>query len=414
MLDEGELGAYLRQATSSLFRLETLAVYDVPIDRGDFPRYLAGEAGPDMERKGRWLDFLRQQRAQGIVRHRVRVLRPPLSDYDRYACEWGYAFNVPAGDDTRVLDLAERPLSADLLDHDFWLVDHERPVRMHYDDAGRFHGATVVDPAELGYYQAARDATWHAAEPFDTWWARHPEYHRAAGVGQIEAARRAGTSQNKVSRVENGKGLLTVDEAAALLTVYGVHAVERRRIMTLVEAARAGHIDSRVILQRGAHHFQERIRQLDEQSKLVRSYAPTAVLGILQTRAYAQVVFTQRMTEEQAAPSIASRMERHRILDDPNRQWVLLQAEGALRWNLGGSAVMTEQIERISAAIDRPNVRLGIIPWQTPARVHGFHLYDHRAVVVGTRSGTAIIGEQDVPDYEALFSEVENLATLGR
>ncbi|MGH4017615.1 MAG: Scr1 family TA system antitoxin-like transcriptional regulator [Gemmatimonadales bacterium] len=165
---------------------------------------------------------------------------------------------------------------------------------------------------------------------------------RVAGLGQVEAAKRAGTSQNKVSRVENGKGLLTAAEAAALLTVYGVHGEERRRIMTLVETARAGHIDSRVILQRGAHHFQERIRQLDEQSLLVRSFAPTAVLGILQTRAYAEVVFTQRMTEEQAAPSITSRMARHRMLDDPSRQWVLLQAEGALRWNLGGSAVMVE------------------------------------------------------------------------
>ncbi len=180
MLNERELGSYLRQATRSLFRLETLPAYDVPIDRGDFPRYLAGEPGPDMERKGRWLDFLREQRAQGVDRHRVRVLRAPLSDYDRYACEWGYAYNVPAGDDTRVLDLAERSMPVDVVDHDFWLVDHERPVRMHYDDGGRFLGASVVEPAELSRYQVARDAAWRAAEPFEAWWNRHPEYHRAA------------------------------------------------------------------------------------------------------------------------------------------------------------------------------------------------------------------------------------------
>lgn len=194
---------------------------------------------------------------------------------------------------------------------------------------------------------------------------------RAAGLGQVEAAKRARTSQNKVSRVENGKGLLTATEGAALLTVYGVRGDERRRIMTLAETARAG--------------------------------------------AYAHVVFTQRMTEEQAAPAIASRMQRHRMLDDPARQWVLLQTEGALRWNLGGSAVMVEQIERIAVTIDRPNVRLGIIPWWTPAQVlplHGFHLYDRSAVVVGTRSGTAIMGERDVSDYEALFGELQRLAVF--
>jgi hypothetical protein len=180
MLTEQELGSYLRSATHSLFRLETLPAYDVPTDRGDFPRYLAGEASPDMERKGRWLEFLREQRAKGIDRHRVRVLRTPLSDYDRYACEWGYAYNVPAGDDTRVLDLSQRPMPDALVPHDFWLVDHEYPVRMHYDDVGRFLGATVVDPAEKDRYRAARDAAWRAAEPFDAWWVRHPEYHRVA------------------------------------------------------------------------------------------------------------------------------------------------------------------------------------------------------------------------------------------
>jgi hypothetical protein len=180
MLDERDLGAYLRRATRSLFRLETLPVYDVPTDRGDFPRYLAGQPAPDMERKGRWLEFLRAQRAQGVYRHRVRVLRTPLSDYDRYACEWGYAYNVPAGDDTRILDLTERSGQTAAVDHDFWLLDQECPVRMHYDGVGRFLGATVVEPDELGRYQAAREAAWRAAEPFGTWWDRHPEYHRAA------------------------------------------------------------------------------------------------------------------------------------------------------------------------------------------------------------------------------------------
>lgn len=49
-----------------------------------------------------------------------------------------------------------------------------------YDDIGRFLGATVVDPAEAGRYQAARDAAWYAAEPFGAWWDQHPQYHRVA------------------------------------------------------------------------------------------------------------------------------------------------------------------------------------------------------------------------------------------
>lgn len=64
---------------------------------------------------------------------------------------------MPAGDDTRILDLSERPLLTAVPDHDFWLVDHEFPVRMHYDETGRpvrrryrRGGQTSADQPEQG------------------------------------------------------------------------------------------------------------------------------------------------------------------------------------------------------------------------------------------------------------------------
>jgi hypothetical protein len=181
MLDAQELGTHLRQAQRSLFRLEIQPAYDVPTDGNDFERYLAGEPGPDMVRKSRWLDFLREQRTQGIYRHRVRVVSTPLSDYDRYAAEWGYAYNVPAGDDTRILDLAKHSHLAGARSwDDFWLIDDNEVVLMHYDSDGHFLGAELADPDATDRYRTARDTAWHAAEPFSTWWHRHPEYHRSA------------------------------------------------------------------------------------------------------------------------------------------------------------------------------------------------------------------------------------------
>jgi hypothetical protein len=181
LLTEQELGDLLDQARGELFRLEVLDVYDVASDGGDFARYVSGGQGPDMARKVPWLERLRHDAARGLLNTRVHVVRSPLSDYLRYEMEWGYAFNVGAGEDIRVLDLAEAREPPGLIDRDFWLMDSEVAVIMHYDDAARFEGASVAADADLGRYQLAASAAWQAGVPFRAYWAAHPQFHRGDG-----------------------------------------------------------------------------------------------------------------------------------------------------------------------------------------------------------------------------------------
>lgn len=163
---------------SSAFRLEVMPAYQVDSDGGDVARYLAGEPEPDPERKAPWLDELRGEVAAGKRRHRVRVLTEPLGDYLRYECEWGYAPNVEAGEEVRVLDLSEVARPPELVDEEFWLLDDAHVLRMVYDpDTFEFVGADLGDDVEQ--YRAARDAAVAASEDFTSWWARHPQYHRA-------------------------------------------------------------------------------------------------------------------------------------------------------------------------------------------------------------------------------------------
>jgi hypothetical protein len=177
VLDEAGLGALLDTAERDLFRLETLDLYEVRTDGSDFDRYVRGEPGPDMARKQPWMERLAEDAASGLHNYRVHVLRSPLTPYLRYECEWGYAFNSKAGEDIRILDLAERPSPLALVDEDFWLMDDATVVRMHYD-AGRFLGAEVLPAKVLPRYRAARDAAWQAAIPFDEYWKAHREYWR--------------------------------------------------------------------------------------------------------------------------------------------------------------------------------------------------------------------------------------------
>jgi hypothetical protein len=179
VLDEQQLGEYIdRHFTSTLFRLETLDRYDVGSNGSDLNRYLAGEPGPDMARKGPWMDQIRSEVARGLHTYRVHVVRGPLTAYLRFEFEWGYRFNADAGEHIRILDLAEQPEPAALADEDFWLIGDDQAVSMRYDPAGRFIGADIAPAQAVPQYRAARDAAWEAAVPFNDYWAAHPQYWR--------------------------------------------------------------------------------------------------------------------------------------------------------------------------------------------------------------------------------------------
>lgn len=175
MLTEQQLGEYIDDTfTSSLFRLETLDTYDVDHENEDFRRYVAGRPGPTST----WPQVVRDEVAAGKYTYRVHVVHGPLTDYLRYEFEWCYVPNTAAGEQIRVLDTAEQHRPPEVPDEDFWIIDDQHLIRMHYAPSGRFQGATLGTPDMLPRFRTARDAAWSAATEFHEYWRRHPQYHR--------------------------------------------------------------------------------------------------------------------------------------------------------------------------------------------------------------------------------------------
>lgn len=226
-------------------------------------------------------------------------------------------------------------------------------------------------------------------------------------ISQTVAAKAIAASQNKISRAEAGQWVLTPAEVRTLARLYGADREERRALEAWAAALAPGEVDARVVLRRGGGTaaFQARIRRLEEGAELIRAFQPGMILGQLQTEAYARVVFRG----DDAA--VAERMRRNRLLlDDPSHRWVLVQPFGALSWNLGGAAVMAEQLDALVTASRLPHVDLRIIGPEQPmtfAVTHGFHLYDHKAVVVGITTGTTIDDDRHaVGHYGDLFARL--------
>jgi hypothetical protein len=182
LLDLSQLKQVLDTATQDLFRWETLPAYEVASDGSDYRRYLNGADAPTPERKQPWLDTLREWAEQGRPRRRVRLIHDPITDYERYACEWGYALNSQAGEIIRIIDLAKTQLPPELtrIAGDFWLIDGHEVVVMHYQPDGQFRAAEILDPQHVAEHRPAAEIAWELGEDFATWWNDYPQHHRSA------------------------------------------------------------------------------------------------------------------------------------------------------------------------------------------------------------------------------------------
>lgn len=253
-----------------------------------------------------------------------------------------------------------------------------------------------------------------------------------AELSQTQLADAVDLRQNAISRFEGARAVPSPEQLAALLDALRATPEERRNITELARRERSfkpEDVPARVILESGVASFQQRLYDLEDEATLVRSFHPTTILGVLQTEAYITAVFQGHVSDNELGRAVAQRLQRHRLLlDGSDRHWVLLQTEGALRWNFAGARVMAEQMDSIAeVAASSDHIRVGIIPAMRPVDraqpLHGFHIYDFperkyrrdpRMAHFGTHSGSAILGEARAnAEYVSLFERLERLAVYG-
>ncbi len=241
------------------------------------------------------------------------------------------------------------------------------------------------------------------------------ELRRAAGLSSVAAAAAAGIGQAALSRYENGKFVPTRARLDALLAIYQAPAEVGDRLRAMVDDLRAE--NRRVVVHRkNAPAFQRRIRDIEASSEHVTTFQPAVIPGILQTEAYMRVL-TGGVDRRVADGVIAARLERQRLLGRPGHRWTQILTAGALLWCAGSAATMVEQIDRIIEVSRLDGVSIGVIPARRPITVfplHGFDLYDERAVIVGTLATTAIITEPaDVRLHIDMLESLTEAADFG-
>ncbi|GHB52329.1 transcriptional regulator [Streptomyces xanthochromogenes] len=188
----------------------------------------------------------------------------------------------------------------------------------------------------------------------------------AADVSMDAAGAAIDGDKSKISRIENARQGIRGLELKALFNLYKVEDEKlKAALLTLArESKRKGWWQQYGDTLRP--DFQERL-SLEAEAVRLFAFQTMVVPGLLQTAGYAEAVIggTGRPTSDpETDAALAVRMERQSIFnrEEPPQYFCVLD-EAVLHREIGGSAVMVEQLNKLLELDGTPGLTIQIIPY---------------------------------------------------
>ncbi|PFG99598.1 helix-turn-helix protein [Saccharopolyspora erythraea NRRL 2338] len=228
----------------------------------------------------------------------------------------------------------------------------------------------------------------------------------AAGLTLRELGNRLGWSESKVSRLETARRGLKVEPVTAILDTLGVTGIDRDRLLKMTRE-----IHEPAWWELGRHLPAQLTALIDAEQRATRitSVALNTIPGLLQTRPYTREIMQAGGVDAQDIDDhVSIRQVRQGVLSkvDPAELWSFIDETALLR-PVGGPRVMAEQLRRVLAASEEPNVTVQVLPLAVGAHagLSGtfvlFEFIKARPVVfLEARSSGAFLDE---PDDVSLF-----------
>jgi transcriptional regulator with XRE-family HTH domain len=247
---------------------------------------------------------------------------------------------------------------------------------------------------------------------------------RARGLTGHELGRLAGMSQAKISKIENGVVTPAPEDVERLARALQAPDDVVTDLRDRASGLRDTFTDWRLTAQRLASS-QQALAQDEERAARIAVFQVGVIPGLLQTTEYARAVlgdYTSVLSgsdpggDTRPAPSaVTVRIQRQEVLDDLRKQFDFVIAESVLATVVGSPAEMMGQLQRIRGVASQDNVRISILPWNAAVAfppLHGFHVFDDRAVVIDLISTTVVSrGSEDVKVYRTVFDHFQDRAT---
>ncbi|MDQ0407391.1 helix-turn-helix domain-containing protein [Streptomyces sp. NPDC048171] len=197
---------------------------------------------------------------------------------------------------------------------------------------------------------------------------RLQELRETAGLRREEAAKVLRVAPATVRRMETAEVSLKIPYVQILLTTYGVASDEVAAFVTLAEEANQPGWWQRYhdVLPDWFSMYVS----LEGAARIVRSYEPHFVPGLLQTEDYARSVLEAGTIGNAGGDAVerhvSLRMERQRLLDrpDPPHLWVVMDETVLRRPVSVHGRVMREQLDKLLEFASRDRVTLQVAEFE--------------------------------------------------
>jgi hypothetical protein len=173
-------------------------------------------------------------------------------------------------------------------------------------------------------------------------------------------------SPSKISRYELARTGLKPEEVEKLLDYYQVSGQRRAQLLELAkDAAQRGWWEE---YSDGLSADYQQFIGMEHEATSIAIWHVEVVAGLFQTEGYARHIIGSYSRVEPIPPAMIERlvrvrMQRQQVLKrEPAVQLTVVLDESILRRRIGSDQVMFEQLQRLAADADRPNVTLRILP----------------------------------------------------
>jgi transcriptional regulator with XRE-family HTH domain len=254
---------------------------------------------------------------------------------------------------------------------------------------------------------------------------------RAAAFGQRLRALRAkadwltgksfaehlGWQQSKVSRIETGAQLATDADINAWFEKTGPQESEASELHDELREIRIEAASWKRQLRTGHQNRQERAGATEGRAGRIRAFEMALLPGLAQTAEYARHVLTIH-AQTHGAPvdiqqAVVTRMERQRVLYEPDKVIELLITESAMRYAVCPPNVMAAQIDRLLGLAALPTVRFGIVPLGSRLPVipmNGFWIFDESVIIETINTEITAEDPEDLDLYNGVLDKLWTIA----